>query len=374
MRRRTLIPLLSVAVAGFLAQGWALSGTPVSETIAGPGSRFSLAKPPGMMGRAKTSDQCVLIPIAIGDTVQGNLDASCSHPPPNDYHVAYYVLPDGLAGQGLTMTVTYSDPALTPVLVEFLNYHTGEILAYNCGREPRSPCPSRSRRRTSTCWAWPRAMRASAATSRSPSSRRPGADALRDETTLCLGGQRFQVQVDWDSGNGETGHGQARMLTDTTGYYWFFDPTNIEMVVKVVDGCSVNDQQWVFAAGLTNVRVTLRVTDTQTERNEDVRERREHAVRAAPGHVGIRSCDAAAMTDSRRPGRGREPAEIEPSWPLVVAILGLLAQGCATIISGPNQKVPVFTNPPGATVTAGSQRIVSPGVLEAAPERRRRPR
>ena len=56
--------------------------------------------------------------------------------------------------------------------------------------------------------------------------------------------------------------------------------------------------------------------------------------------------------------RGRTPVA------LVVATLGLLAQGCATIISGPNQNVPVFTNPPGATVTAGGQRIVSPGVLK----------
>ena len=49
---------------------------------------------------------------------------------------------------------------------------------------------------------------------------------------------------------------------------------------------------------------------------------------------------------------------------LSVAVAGLLAQGCATIISGPNQKVPVFTEPPGATVTVGSQQIVSPGVLK----------
>ena len=216
-----------------------------------------------MMGRAKTSDQCVLIPIAIGDTVQGNLDASCSHPPPNDYHVAYYVLPDGLAGQGLTMTVTYSDPALTPVLVAFLNYHTGEILAENSGESPVAvsftlPTTDLYVLGVATGNAgiggdFTISLESSA-----------GGGCIRDETTLCLGGQRFQVQVDWDSGNGETGRGQARMLTDTTGYYWFFDPTNIEIVVKVVDGCSVNDHQWVFAAGLTNVGVTLRVTDTQT--------------------------------------------------------------------------------------------------------------
>jgi hypothetical protein len=37
------------------------------------------------------------------------------------------------------------------------------------------------------------------------------------------------------------------------------------MVVKVLTGCSVNGQYWVFAGGLTNVGVEWRVTDTLTE-------------------------------------------------------------------------------------------------------------
>jgi hypothetical protein len=49
---------------------------------------------------------------------------------------------------------------------------------------------------------------------------------------------------------------------------------------------------------------------------------------------------------------------------LCLAALSLLASGCATILSGPNQKVEVFTAPPGATVTAGSQQILSPGKLK----------
>jgi len=36
------------------------------------------------------------------------------------------------------------------------------------------------------------------------------------------------------------------------------------MVVKVLDGCSFNHHDWVFAAGLTNVNVVLKVTDTRT--------------------------------------------------------------------------------------------------------------
>jgi len=37
------------------------------------------------------------------------------------------------------------------------------------------------------------------------------------------------------------------------------------MVVKVLDACTFNPPHfWVFAGGLTNVQVTLTVTDTKT--------------------------------------------------------------------------------------------------------------
>jgi hypothetical protein len=48
------------------------------------------------------------------------------------------------------------------------------------------------------------------------------------------------------------------------GYLWFFAPTNVEVVVKVLDGCGVDGHYWVFAGGLTNVAVTIVATDTQT--------------------------------------------------------------------------------------------------------------
>ena len=50
-------------------------------------------------------------------------------------------------------------------------------------------------------------------------------------------------------------------LTDDTGYFWFFDPTNTEMVTKVLNGCAVNGKFWFFGAGLTNVGVSILVQD-----------------------------------------------------------------------------------------------------------------
>jgi outer membrane protein assembly factor BamB len=83
-----------------------------------------------------------------------------------------------------------------------------------------------------------------------------------DATTLCLRGDRFQVRASWQTGDGATGDGQAVRLTPDTGYFWFFSQANVEMIVKVLDGCGLGNHFWTFAAGLTDLRVVLTVTDT----------------------------------------------------------------------------------------------------------------
>ena len=84
------------------------------------------------------------------------------------------------------------------------------------------------------------------------------------DAALCLAAGRFRVEAQWRLPNGQTGAGRALRLTDDTGAFWFFDDDNLEMMVKVLNGCGVNDRFWVFAGGLTNVRVRLTVTDTTT--------------------------------------------------------------------------------------------------------------
>ncbi len=85
-----------------------------------------------------------------------------------------------------------------------------------------------------------------------------------DATTLCLNDDRFRVEASWATVEGDSGAGQASELTEDTGTFWFFAPENIEVVVKVLDGCGVNGRYWVFAAGLTDVEVELIVIDTST--------------------------------------------------------------------------------------------------------------
>ncbi len=88
-----------------------------------------------------------------------------------------------------------------------------------------------------------------------------------NQNTLCLGpAGRFRTQL--RTRNSENDPLQLAQGTqfDDYGVFFFFDPDNIEMVVKVLDACDLEgfNSFWVFAAGLTDVEVTLTVTDTQT--------------------------------------------------------------------------------------------------------------
>ncbi|HEY4594769.1 MAG TPA: hypothetical protein VIJ02_00095, partial [Thermoanaerobaculia bacterium] len=77
-------------------------------------------------------------------------------------------------------------------------------------------------------------------------------------------GGRFEVKAAWTAPGSGSGAGQAVPLTTDTGYFWFFDPTNVETIVKVLDGCGFNQRYWVFAGGLTNVQTVITVRDTRT--------------------------------------------------------------------------------------------------------------
>jgi len=81
---------------------------------------------------------------------------------------------------------------------------------------------------------------------------------------LCLAGGRFEVAAEWRDFQGNTGRGTAVGLTADTGYFWFFNPANVEVVAKVLDGRGVNQAFWVFYGALSSVEYTLTVTDTRT--------------------------------------------------------------------------------------------------------------
>ncbi|HSS52037.1 MAG TPA: metallophosphoesterase [Thermoanaerobaculia bacterium] len=88
-----------------------------------------------------------------------------------------------------------------------------------------------------------------------------------DAASLFLHQGRFQAQATWRDAAGHTGTARlAAPATDGSGLFWFFSADNWELMVKVIDGCALNDRYWVYAAGTTDVEYTLTVTDTLTGR------------------------------------------------------------------------------------------------------------
>jgi|CXWL01.1.fsa_nt_gi hypothetical protein len=81
--------------------------------------------------------------------------------------------------------------------------------------------------------------------------------------TLCLHDGRFEASVQFRV-PGELVNRTAVPgdLSRQSGTFHYFDPTNAEMLVKVLDACTVNSHFWVFLAATTNVEYTVQVTDT----------------------------------------------------------------------------------------------------------------
>ena len=83
---------------------------------------------------------------------------------------------------------------------------------------------------------------------------------------LCLRDGRFAVEADWELPPSASGAARAMPLTAQSGWFWFFRPQAPELLVKVLDGCGGEEPAfWVFAGGLTDLGVTLRVTDLTAE-------------------------------------------------------------------------------------------------------------
>lgn len=91
-------------------------------------------------------------------------------------------------------------------------------------------------------------------------------------TVLCLddapGDGRFQVTATYHTSQagGLSGDGHAVQLTPVGlthgGLFWFFSPDNPEVLVKVLNGCAVNDHFWVYISAGTNVGFDVTVFDT----------------------------------------------------------------------------------------------------------------
>lgn len=115
-----------------------------------------------------------------------------------------------------------------------------------------------------------------------------------DEHTVCLHDARYRVRVTWLTGNGRTGPARAAdSATEDSGLFWFFDPDNWEVLIKVLDGCALNGHVWVYGASTTDLGYVIRVTDTVTHLEKEYRNE--------PGVAAPAITDATAFPDACRP-------------------------------------------------------------------------
>jgi hypothetical protein len=88
--------------------------------------------------------------------------------------------------------------------------------------------------------------------------------------TACLNDGRFQVNgsfynaVDGEALPQVLSFGAARAQSEESIFYYFTDPSNFEVGIKVLNACGVNGKWWVFTGGLTNEGWSFSVLDTQT--------------------------------------------------------------------------------------------------------------
>lgn len=88
---------------------------------------------------------------------------------------------------------------------------------------------------------------------------------LPGPSALCLRGGRFRVEARWqDQHNDRGGAAVPVPRTAESGTFWFFNPGNTELVVKVLDGTPINGKFWIFYGALSDVEYWLTVTDTVT--------------------------------------------------------------------------------------------------------------
>ncbi len=80
---------------------------------------------------------------------------------------------------------------------------------------------------------------------------------------LCLLDNRFKIETEWrDQRTGNHDYGTAIEASNKSGFVWFFNQSNIELIVKMLDGRSLTGAYWLFYGALSDVEYWIIATDT----------------------------------------------------------------------------------------------------------------
>ena len=86
--------------------------------------------------------------------------------------------------------------------------------------------------------------------------------ALKNDHTLCVE-PSFTAQVKFTQGGATKDAKLVPFSTPQSGIFSFFDESNWEVMVKILNGCGINNRIWVFASATTDLPFELTVTDTR---------------------------------------------------------------------------------------------------------------
>ena len=106
-----------------------------------------------------------------------------------------------------------------------------------------------------------------------------------------LTGERFEARVTWRTeDSGVQPACVSNLRTEDTAMFYFFEPNNLELMLKVLDGCSINGHFWIFFAGVTNVEMSITVTDTLTGESRVYENELGHAADAVTDVTAFATC------------------------------------------------------------------------------------
>lgn len=252
MKAAWILAILSFALSPVMILGQSQSLTDRLQEAVG------LARSPE---RIETPEACTIQSASLNSIIFGRIDtSSCNTGSPNFLYVDFYRL---TLTSGTHMRLVYTSAALSPLFFTVQRDSDGAVLTFGSGNSPQTldffapftglfdiGLTSLSSFKTGDY-------------TLSIQSVTGTGNCTIDAATQCLQNGRFKVVVTWTA-PGQAGTGTAVPMTSDSGYFWFFNSANVELVIKVLDGRGVNGKFWVFYGALSNVQYTIRVTDTQT--------------------------------------------------------------------------------------------------------------
>jgi hypothetical protein len=90
------------------------------------------------------------------------------------------------------------------------------------------------------------------------------------QAVLLPGSGLFSVEVTYkDPESGEPTLAAVTSFSAEAATFWFFEPNNPEVTVKILDGRAVNGHSWVFVSSMTTMEFTVHVSRCSSVEGED---------------------------------------------------------------------------------------------------------